>query len=77
MPRRVLNGVVVSDKNNKTVVIRVDRRFRHPVYEKVLTRSRKYSAHDERGQYKVGDLVSIIESRPFSKTKTFEVIYSN
>ena len=76
MPKRTLRGTVVSDKNSKTVVVRVERRYKHPLYKKVLTRSKRYSVHDEKGTYKVGDVVSIIESRPISKTKKFEVIYS-
>lgn len=76
MPKRMLRGVVVSDKADKTVVVRVDRRYAHPLYKKVITRSKKYSAHDERNLYKAGDLIAISESRPFSKTKKFEVIYS-
>jgi len=76
MPKRMLRGVVVSDKADKTVVVRVDRRYAHPLYKKVITRSKKYSAHDERNLYKSGDLIMISESRPFSKTKKFEVIYS-
>ena len=75
MPRRVLTGVVVSDKNEKTVVVRVDRRVRHPIYKKTIQRSKKYAAHDEKEQFKVGDAVSIIESRPYSKTKCWEVVY--
>ncbi len=77
MPRRVLRGTVISDKNNKTVLVRVERKFRHPLYKKVLTRSKKFSAHDEKNFYKNGQAVSIIESRPFSKSKQFEVIYSS
>jgi small subunit ribosomal protein S17 len=76
MPKRILRGTVVSDKNSKTVVVKVERRYKHPLYKKVLTRSKKYSAHDEKGVHKVGDVVSIIESKPFSKSKRFEVIYS-
>lgn len=75
MPRRVLQGVVVSDKNEKTVVVRVDRRVRHPIYKKTIRRSKKYSAHDENNQFKVGDVVQIVESRPHSKTKRWEVLY--
>lgn len=74
MPKRVLKGTVVSDKNDKTVTVLVERSFRHPVYAKVLTRSKKYCAHDESNACKVGDIVMIRESRPFSKTKTFEVV---
>jgi small subunit ribosomal protein S17 len=75
MPRRVLQGVVVSDKNEKTVVVRVDRRVRHPIYKKTIRRSKKYAAHDENNQFKIGDSVQIIESRPHSKSKRWEVIY--
>lgn len=77
MPKRVLKGVVVSDKNSKTVTVNVERRFRHPKFEKVLTRSKKFSAHDEREVYKLGDMVTIVESKPYSKTKTFEVVYND
>ena len=75
MPKRVLQGVVVSDKNEKTVIVRVDRRMSHPIYKKTIQRSKKYAAHDEKGQFKVGDKVSIIESRPISKTKRWAVVY--
>ena len=75
MPRRVLQGVVVSDKNEKTVVVRVDRRVRHPIYKKTIRRSKKYAVHDENNQFKIGDSVQIIESRPHSKSKRWEVIY--
>lgn len=75
MPRRVLTGVVVSDANNKTVTVRVDRRVRHPIYKKTIQRSKKYAAHDENNQFKVGDTVQIIESAPVSKTKKWQVVY--
>lgn len=75
MPKRVLQGVVVSDKMEKTVVVRVDRRVSHPIYKKTIERSSKYKAHDEKGQFKVGDKVSIIESPPISKTKRWQVVY--
>lgn len=75
MPRRVLQGVVVSDKNEKTVIVRVDRRVTHPVYKKTIQRSKNYAAHDEKGQFKVGDTVQIIESAPISKTKRWAVVY--
>ena len=71
MPKRVLQGTVVSDKNDKTVVVRVERRFTHPVLGKTVRRSKKYHAHDEKGEYKLGDLVEIAESRPISKTKSW------
>jgi small subunit ribosomal protein S17 len=75
MPRRVLTGVVVSDANEKTVIVRVDRRVSHPIYKKTIRRSKKYAAHDEKNQFKVGDAVQIIESAPISKTKCWQVIY--
>lgn len=75
MPKRVLQGVVVSDKSAKTVIVQVDRRMSHPVYKKTIRRSSKYAAHDEKSQFKVGDKVSIIESRPISKTKRWAVVY--
>lgn len=75
MPRRVLQGVVVSDKMEKTVVVRVDRRVSHPIYKKTIQKSKKYSAHDENGQCKIGDKVQIIESAPISKTKKWKVVY--
>jgi small subunit ribosomal protein S17 len=74
MPKRVLHGVVVSDKQDKTVTVRVERRIKHPVYQKVVRRSKKYAAHDENNTCKVGDMVSIRECRPISKRKTWEVI---
>ncbi len=72
MPKRVLQGVVVSDKNKKTVVVKVERRFTHPVMKKTVRRSKKYHAHDETGEYKMGDIVRIRECRPLSKLKTWE-----
>jgi small subunit ribosomal protein S17 len=74
MPKRVLQGVVVSDKTDKTVVVKVERRFTHPLLKKTVRRSKKYQAHDETNQYKVGDVVSIEESRPISKTKRWVVV---
>lgn len=74
MPKRVLQGVVVSDACDKTVVVRVDRRFRHPVYKKFITRSKKYMAHDESNAHKVGETVRIEESRPLSKRKRWVVV---
>ena len=75
MPRRVLQGVVVSDKNEKTVTVRVDRRMSHPIYKKTIQRSKKYAAHDEKNHFKVGDVVQIIESAPISKSKRWTVVY--
>ena len=69
MPKRTLSGVVVSDKQDKTVVVRVERRFTHPTMKKTIRRSKKYHAHDEKNSFKVGDQVSIEETRPLSKTK--------
>lgn len=77
MPRRILQGVVVSDKQDKTVVVSVERQVMHPVYKKFIKRSKKYAAHDENNQFKVGDIVRIIESRPISKSKTWAVIVDN
>jgi small subunit ribosomal protein S17 len=74
MPKRVLQGVVVSDKNAKTVVVKVERRFTHPVMGKTVRRSKKYHAHDEAGAFKVGDVVRIQECRPLSKLKSWEVV---
>jgi len=74
MPRRVLEGKVVSDKQNKTVTVLVERRVRDPLYGKIMRRSAKYAAHDETNQWKVGDEVSIEECRPLSKNKKWRVI---
>jgi small subunit ribosomal protein S17 len=74
MPRRVLRGTVVSDKGDKTVIVRVERRFMHPLYKKYITRSKRYAVHDEDNRCKVGDQVSIRECRPISRTKRFEVV---
>lgn len=74
MPKRILQGVVVSDKMDKTVVVSVERRVMHPIYKKFIRRSKKYHAHDENNTFKVGDTVRICECRPISKTKTWEVI---
>ena len=72
MPKRILQGTVVSDKNAKTVVVKVERRFIHPVMGKTVRRSKKYHAHDEKGEFKTGDIVRIRECRPISKLKTWE-----
>ena len=74
MPKRILRGVVVSDKMDKTVTVKVERRIMHPLYKKVIRRSKKYAAHDEANACKEGDRVSIRECRPLSKRKTWEVI---
>ena len=72
--KRKLTGVVVSDKTEKTIVVKVERRFKHPKYSKFVTMSKKYHAHDEKIQAKEGDLVTIIESRPYSKLKKWELL---
>jgi small subunit ribosomal protein S17 len=74
MPKRVLQGVVVSDKQDKTVVVKVERRFTHPVMKKTVRRTKNYHAHDENNSAKVGDTVFIQESRPYSKLKTWELV---
>jgi small subunit ribosomal protein S17 len=74
MPRRVLQGRVVSDKCDKTVTVLVSRRVMHPVYKKFITRTKKYAAHDETNNFKMGDFVKIRECRPISKSKTWEVV---
>ena len=74
MPKRTLQGVVVSDKQDKTVVVKVERRFTHPVMKKTVRMSKKYHAHDEGNAHKVGDVVRIQECPPKSKLKTWEVL---
>jgi small subunit ribosomal protein S17 len=74
MPKRVLQGVVISDKQDKTVVVKVERRFTHPVMKKTVRRSKNYHAHDEANAAKIGDTVLIQESRPYSKLKTWELV---
>ena len=73
MPKRVLTGTIVSDKGDKTVVVRVERRVKHPLYGKIIRRSKKYHAHDEKNEYTLGDVVRIEETKPISKTKTWAV----
>ena len=74
MPKRILVGTVVSDKTDKTVVVRVERKVKHPMYGKIIRRSKKYHAHDEDNTYKAGETVRIEETRPMSKLKTWKVI---
>ena len=74
MPKKILNGIVVSDKPNKTVTVLVERKYQHPVLKKVVKVKKKYNAHDENNKFKNGDKVSIVESKPFSKNKKFQVI---
>jgi len=74
MPKRILEGVVTSNAANKTVTVRVERRVRHPLYNKIVRRSKKFAAHDEENRCQVGDTVRIEESRPLSKTKRWAVV---
>ena len=74
MPKKILSGIVISDKPNKTITVMVERKFSHPVFKKVIKVRKKYNAHDENNKFKNGDKVSIIESKPFSKNKKFEVM---
>ena len=73
MTKKILNGKVVRDKNDKTIVVLVKRKYSHPFFGKVITSSKKYHVHDEKNKFKIGDDVKIIESRPFSKKKRWEV----
>ena len=73
MTKKVLKGIITSTKNNKTVVVEVTRKFKHPFYDKVIKRSKKYHAHDENNKFKEGEKVSIIECKPYSKKKTWQV----
>ena len=74
MPKKILTGVVVSDKPNKTITVLVERKYSHPLFKKVIKVRKKYNAHDENNKFKTGDKVSIIESKPFSKNKKFQVM---
>ena len=74
MPKKILTGVVISDKPNKTITVMVERKYSHPVLKKVIKVRKKYNAHDENNTFKTGDKVSIIESKPFSKNKKFQVM---
>ena len=74
MTKKVLEGKVVSDKSDKTIVVEVKRKFIHPFYGKVISRSKKYHAHDEKNEFKEGQTVSIIECKPISKKKTWQVL---
>ena len=77
MPKRTMQGTVVSDKADKTVTVSVERRIMHPVYKKIIKQSKKFAAHDAKNFFKVGDIVRIRECAPVSKSKTFEVVYDN
>ena len=74
MPKRILTGTVISSNSNKTIVVKVTRRVKHKLYKKIISRSKKYHAHDEKNEFKNGDIVSIIESKPISKTKSWIVV---
>ena len=74
MTKKILKGIVTSAKSNKTIVVEVVRKFKHPFYEKVIKRSKKYHAHDEKNKFKEGEIVSIVESKPISKKKKWQVI---
>ena len=74
MPKRILQGVVVSDKGNKTIIVKVERRMMHPIYKKFIRRSKKFAAHDENNVSKIGDVVRIRECAPISKTKKWELV---
>ena len=77
MPKKILTGVVVSDKPNKTITVLVERKYSHPILKKVIKVKKKYNVHDEENRFKNGDKVSIIESKPFSKNKKFQVMENN
>ena len=74
MPKKILTGVVVSDKPNKTITVLVERKYSHPLLKKVIKVRKKYNAHDENNKFKTGDKVSIVESKPFSKNKKYQVM---
>ena len=74
MPKKILKGTVISNKPNKTITVVVERKYQHPILKKVIKSKKKYSVHDENNKYKNGDKVSIIESKPYSKSKKFEVL---
>ena len=74
MPKKILKGIVLSDKPNKTITVAVERKYQHPILKKIIRVKKKYNAHDENNKFKNGDKVSIIESKPFSKNKKFQVM---
>ena len=76
MPKKILSGIVVSDKPNKTITVLVERKYQHPILKKIIKVKKKYNVHDENNKFKNGDKVSIIESKPFSKNKKFQVMES-
>ena len=74
MPKKILKGKVISDKNEKTIVVLVERKYQHPFLKKIIKNKKKYHAHDEKNSFKVGDKVSIVETNPISKQKKFKVV---
>ena len=74
MPKKILKGIVVSDKPNKTITVLVERKYQHPLFKKIIKSKKKYSAHDENNKFKNGDKITIIESKPYSKNKKFRVL---
>ena len=77
MPKRILSGTVVSSNSNKTIIVKVTRRVKHKLYKKIISRSKKYHAHDEDNLFKVGDSVKIVESKPISKLKSWVAMVEN
>ena len=77
MPKKILKGKVISDKNEKTIVVLVERKYQHPFLKKIIKSRKKYQAHDEKNMYKIGDTVQIEESKPYSKNKRFKVLEGN
>ena len=77
MPKKILSGVVISDKPNKSITVLVERKYQHPLLKKVIKSKKKYNVHDEQNKFKNGDKVKIIECKPYSKTKKFEVMRDN
>ena len=77
MPKKILDGIVISDKGDKSITVLVERKYQHPLLRKIIKAKKKYHVHDEKNTYKIGDKVKIIESRPISKTKKFKVMESN
>ena len=77
MPKKILKGKVISDRNKKTIVVLVERKYQHPFLKKIIKNKKKYHAHDEKNIHKIGDTVQIVESKPYSKYKRFKVLEEN
>ena len=77
MPKKILKGKVISDKNEKTIVVLVERKYQHPFFKKIIKNKKKYHAHDEKNKFKIGDTVQIEESKPYSKNKRFKILEEN